>query len=258
MPLIDSESPDESIRLSSRALQILGLASEGKSNKEIAKELDVTEHTIDWHWRQIRRQLGTTDRTASVCKGLRLAYHRQLDDANERLRKSLQRQEQLQRTEEKLAKQVTELSNALARITANSRTSEAMSSATLLTRSVAYELSSLNPVTYKFMSQSATAVGLDPSSMVKAKKTFYEVIHPEDLQELYRLSSDSIASPSSTKRTAITYRLLTPEPRWMLDIHIYQGESDYNRQSVTGIAFEINGLVEAGVLPARVLRINLD
>lgn len=57
--------------LTAREIEILELVAEGARNKEIAKELWVTEITIKTHMTHIFEKLGVQDRTAAVTTALR-------------------------------------------------------------------------------------------------------------------------------------------------------------------------------------------
>ena len=64
-------------KLSERELQVLGLISHGKSNKEIASLLFVSEDTVKMHVKNILRKLHANDRTQAVV----IAIQRGLLDA---------------------------------------------------------------------------------------------------------------------------------------------------------------------------------
>jgi DNA-binding NarL/FixJ family response regulator len=64
-------------KLSERELEVLGLISKGKSNKEIAKLLFVTENTVKMHVKNILLKLEANDRTQAVV----IAIQRGLLDA---------------------------------------------------------------------------------------------------------------------------------------------------------------------------------
>lgn len=60
------------IELSEREMQALvGMAS-GKSNREIGRELFISEDTVKTHARRLFRKLGARDRAHAVATGLRL------------------------------------------------------------------------------------------------------------------------------------------------------------------------------------------
>ena len=64
-------------KLSEREIQVLGLISHGKSNKEIASLLFVSEDTVKMHVKNILRKLHANDRTQAVV----IAIQRGLLDA---------------------------------------------------------------------------------------------------------------------------------------------------------------------------------
>lgn len=59
------------MELSSREHQVLQLVAQGKSNREIAGDLEVTEATVKGHLTNILSKLGVTDRTQAVIAALR-------------------------------------------------------------------------------------------------------------------------------------------------------------------------------------------
>jgi len=63
-------------RLSARELEILSLVAQGKSNKEIARHLHISQATVKTHLLHIYAKLGVSDRTAAVTEGMRRGYIR--------------------------------------------------------------------------------------------------------------------------------------------------------------------------------------
>lgn len=57
--------------LSNREIEVLQLLAEGKTNKEIAKALWISEQTVKSHVAHIFNKLGTSDRTETVARALR-------------------------------------------------------------------------------------------------------------------------------------------------------------------------------------------
>jgi DNA-binding NarL/FixJ family response regulator len=53
-------------KLSDREVEVLGLISQGKSNKEIAELLFVTDNTVKMHVKKILLKLHANDRTQAV------------------------------------------------------------------------------------------------------------------------------------------------------------------------------------------------
>jgi DNA-binding NarL/FixJ family response regulator len=57
--------------LSEREQRVLDLVATGKSNKEIAAALEITEATVKGHMTNVLGKLGVTDRTQAVITALR-------------------------------------------------------------------------------------------------------------------------------------------------------------------------------------------
>ncbi len=58
--------------LSERETEVLGLLAQGLANKQIAGELDISEHTVKFHVSSIYGKLGATNRAEAVRLGARL------------------------------------------------------------------------------------------------------------------------------------------------------------------------------------------
>ena len=63
-------SQDES--LTAREREVLELISQGLSNKLIARQLQISEHTVKFHISSITTKLGVASRTEAVSRGVRL------------------------------------------------------------------------------------------------------------------------------------------------------------------------------------------
>jgi DNA-binding NarL/FixJ family response regulator len=57
--------------LTPREAEILSALGEGYSNKEVARELGISAHTVKFHLETIFRKLDVTSRAEAVAKGLR-------------------------------------------------------------------------------------------------------------------------------------------------------------------------------------------
>jgi DNA-binding NarL/FixJ family response regulator len=67
---LDGPALEES--LTARELEVLGLLSQGLSNKLIASRLQISEHTVKFHVSSIYTKLGAASRTEAVSRGARL------------------------------------------------------------------------------------------------------------------------------------------------------------------------------------------
>jgi DNA-binding CsgD family transcriptional regulator len=57
-------------RLSPREREVLALVARGRSNREIAKALIVTEHTAKYHVAQLLNKLGAGNRAEAVTRAV--------------------------------------------------------------------------------------------------------------------------------------------------------------------------------------------
>ena len=60
------------VSLSDRELQLLKLAAEGFHGDEMARSLHVTEHTVEFHFRNIISKMGVRNRTQAVARAVSL------------------------------------------------------------------------------------------------------------------------------------------------------------------------------------------
>jgi DNA-binding NarL/FixJ family response regulator len=59
-------------QLTPREQTVLALVADGLGNREIGRELDISEHTVKFHLASIFGKLGASSRTEAVRRGLRL------------------------------------------------------------------------------------------------------------------------------------------------------------------------------------------
>ena len=68
--LLKTNMVDRPYNLSKREMQCLVLLAQNYSNKEISKQLDITERTVNFHAQNINKKLGTKNKYQSVLKAL--------------------------------------------------------------------------------------------------------------------------------------------------------------------------------------------
>ena len=71
-----TEADDEPARLSEREREVLKLLAKGKTNKDIARELFISQATAKSHVENILRKLNAADRAGAVAEGFRRALIR--------------------------------------------------------------------------------------------------------------------------------------------------------------------------------------
>jgi DNA-binding NarL/FixJ family response regulator len=68
----ETREHDEVPLLTPRELDVLSAVSEGLTNKEIARRLDISQHTVKFHLESLMRKLGVSSRAEAVAKSLSL------------------------------------------------------------------------------------------------------------------------------------------------------------------------------------------
>ena len=62
----DVEEPVAASKLSKRQTQLIAMLDQGMSNRDIATELDISEHTVKVHLWRLFRRLGVKSRTQAL------------------------------------------------------------------------------------------------------------------------------------------------------------------------------------------------
>ncbi len=62
---------DERTLLTPREVEVLSAVSNGSTNKEIARELGISRHTVKFHVESLMRKLGVSSRAEAVSKSMR-------------------------------------------------------------------------------------------------------------------------------------------------------------------------------------------
>lgn len=252
----------KAVRIGETAFKILVLVSEGKTNKEIADVLMCSARNVEGHIKRLNKALGTSNRTQAAIRGLNLALHERVAHAEAECARLAEELAQVKASENQLRQtwnKNVEMANEIFKSSASRKKAERLGQRyeRMLseTGAIFYELDSLRPVTYRSMSASAKRYGIDVAAVVSGQKTFYELIHPDDLIEIHRLSPEPTLEPG--KRYTLLYRLLTPEPRWMMDVHraFYDGGRFIG---VQGLVVEIHAMVKAGLVKEAVARLVED
>lgn len=62
---------EDELRLTVREYDVLGLVTKGYSNKDVARELNITVNTVKTHLRNIYRKLGVDDRAQAIIRAIK-------------------------------------------------------------------------------------------------------------------------------------------------------------------------------------------
>lgn len=109
------ESPNHDA-LSGRLRQVLELAAEGLTDKEIANRLGIQPQTVESHWKRLRQVYSTSSRAHIVAKALEARHRNELDDIERERDLLLLETAERRRTQEELTRVLKERNALLAEI----------------------------------------------------------------------------------------------------------------------------------------------
>jgi PAS domain S-box-containing protein len=69
--------------LSPREQEILLLAADGMTDKQICGQLEITQSTINTYWSRLRDKLGASSRSEAVAKALSIAYQDRIEELHD-------------------------------------------------------------------------------------------------------------------------------------------------------------------------------
>lgn len=234
----------------SRIDQILEMAAQGRTDKEIASELGISTHTVATYWKRLRERLGVPNRAAALTRMLQI----RIDQQNRQLQEAHTELQKLHRIRQgEMSALLSHSQRRVVELEARVRDLNFLDRASQIAHATAYELQSVQPVAYRYLSASAAQFGIDVRSLLAGEITFYEQIFPEDLALIYEKSLDARWLPH--ERYLFLYRLQMPEPRWVFDTHQGVHYPDGSLAGVLGIAIDVHELVDAGLLTPTVSRI---
>jgi len=75
VPHVRNEKAIKALGLTKREIEMLGFLAEGKSNKDIARDLNLSPNTIKTHLANLYEKLGVRNRTQAVTKAAELSIH---------------------------------------------------------------------------------------------------------------------------------------------------------------------------------------
>lgn len=151
--------------------------------------------------------------------------------------------------EKGLTAQIAELQKAAVASQRKDKTYTLLDEATWAARAVAYEIESFAPVVYRGFSPSAKVFGIDVDGTLRGERTYHDILHPDDFHALRRRLAG--VEFSSETRYVFLYRVLMPEPRWVMDASQPIFEADGRFKGLVGLAVDVHDLVLAGVIEPR-------
>lgn len=246
--------------VTNRQSQIISLAAQGKTDKEIASDLNVQLSTVHSHWKSIRERLGASSRTEALARVLiesaekdkilkqseveellfQLAeanrLRQQLKEANERLR-------QIGLAQAEFASQsVSDATKRQSGLLARLGHLEALNEMCHRTRTVLHNGEYGLSWHKHFMSESVEFTGTNASQWMSGEVTFFDFMHPEFV---VRNLTQFAPVSEGVHRLCLTYYVQTPEgPRQMLDFLTCTVTASDGTGQYYGVTIDVSEWVE--------------
>lgn len=247
--------------LSPRLLDVLRLAAEGLTDKQIAKQLGVTPGTVATHWKRLRVHFNSSSRTEVVARVIAGASEaRQAEDRSDRellLFEIAQREraeEELRRANEKLANLVQERADLLASVMAKYERKQTEIQNRL------EDLEQLNMIMRRFgilasrgtygaswrktwCSEVIQNFGYTPGEVVNGDVTIFNTIVPTDLA--HSLAEVEALEPG-TPRLLCTHRIHTKDgrQRHLLDMLAFDPVDETGTGNCEMVAVDVTDWVD--------------
>lgn len=217
-----------------RKREILELAAQGKTDKEIAVELGISFDTVRGHWREIRQALGLSSRTEVVAKWLMESLHSDFETREDQRsaattgrNASEESFDDLLAENQRLRELTKKQAEFLRGTIANTDRKVALLTKRLETLEVLNELTIENKVFIHsgeygaswrkyFISDAVRFTGTTPEQWIAGEVNFFDLILPE-----YVVRNIPLFKPfeKGVHRLALTYGVKSDEgTRYMLDL----------------------------------------
>jgi DNA-binding CsgD family transcriptional regulator len=221
-------------RLTSRQREIVGLACEGCTDKQIALRLAISVETVHGHWKAIRSRLQVSSRSEAIANLLGRVNEFQrveLEQQRSKLSERLDAKNVGRRDYEAEIAQLTELTKRQAELLRTSMADSERRTAKALLR--LDHLEALNDLTYQtkmllhkgefgaswrkfFVSESVGDYGISCDQWMDGTKSFFDIILPQYVE---RNVPVILGAGDGTGRVIVTYEVDTGNGvRFMLDL----------------------------------------
>ncbi|HXH61637.1 MAG TPA: LuxR C-terminal-related transcriptional regulator [Fimbriimonadaceae bacterium] len=212
-----------------RAGQILELASQGLTDKEIAKNLGIAVGTVGSHWKKIRQEYGMTSRTGIIA--------RWLSDRSPQTAELHAASEELLRTH-----------RTLAEVESLARLNELLHHTLFWSTTCLYSMDLHGAFKCLYISKSVEKLGWTREEWTNGSIKIAEIIHPDDV--LAPFAARAEWAKKGGRCAAYLYRLMTPARGdvWFYDRQGISANTIYEPGYSLGLATDMTPLIDKGLL----------
>lgn len=240
--------------MAGRGEEILHLAAEGFTDKEIAEKLSISVRTVEGHWRRLREQTGLPNRAGLLGHFLRREQLGDSDGSVQDLQTALAKLssecEQLKlmhresglefgRRSAVMHEEINRLYNEMKTLEEVAQDRSELNAIVLKSSVIAFRFRAEPPYKCLFMSDSIHSLGYHPQDFTSGLRSVTSLIHPEDFVMAWSDALEQIRS--GTHRLDRKYRILSSvgEPRLVLDRCIYEPAGKRSPATISIFAFDI-------------------
>lgn len=254
----ESNTTESGANLTPREKEVVDLAADGLTDKEIAAELQLSTHTVATYWRRLRTRFNLPTRTAVVVRVLRqqtkqaqAQYEEELvarQRAESALSEALdQANNNLSSTASNLGERIQNEFKMKSQLEQHRRAIEESNQLLTGARCFVYSAETQEPYNALSISHSCAVFGLDASKVLSRETPFYELMDHEDLG---RIVADFPESDRSFRgRFAFLYRLRgKAERRYALDVTQIHFSEQGQPMHYGGVVIDVQDLVDLGVI----------
>lgn len=250
-----------------RGEEILGLAADGLTDKQIADELKISVRTVESHWRRMREETGIPNRAGLLGAMLsekldreRLTFETKIAELQAQIQNYGQREAELKTAHAQFEDKIRERSRVLHeelntlydqvnKLKARQVEGELLNAIVLKSSVLAYRLDYSPPHQALYVSESVRQFGYRPDDFTNGGAPLSVLVHPEDFTQIW--AEALLEFEKGRRMVDRRYRLLTRngDIRWVFERAILELNAEDGPESIAAFAFDITHLGQVHQAP---------
>ncbi len=243
-----------------RGEEILGLAANGLTDKQIADRLKISVRTVESHWRRMREETGIPNRSGLLGSMLqeqlvreREIYDQKIAKLEEEIKDLAQKEASTKALQAKFEDQVRERSRVLheelstlydqvTKLKARHIEGDVLSAIVLKSSVLAYRIAFQAPHEVLYMSDSVRQFGYRPDDFTGGGAPLAVLVHPEDFSNVW--SEAMLEFEKGRRMVDRRYRLIARngDIRWVFERAVLELDEQESPVTIAAFVFDITHL----------------